>query len=108
MKRSFLLFALCLLFGCAARPTAEQLAVADYGAYPGNYQQIIDRYLAATLKDPESVQYEHIKGPTQMWSASSGSVKYGYGVCAYVNAKNSLGGYTGRKIYFFLLFFIIF
>ncbi len=103
MIKPFLLICLCLLFGCAPRPTAEQLASADYGAYPYNYQQVIDRYLAARLKDPASLQYEHIKGPTSIWVPSIASGKYGYGVCAYVNAKNSFGGYTGWKIHFFLL-----
>ncbi len=105
MNKLFMLFCLCLLFGCAPRPTAEQLASADYGAYPYNYQQVIDRYLAARLKDPSSLQYEHIKRPTPIWVGpiGFGSVKYGYGVCAYVNAKNSYGGYTGKRLFFFLL-----
>lgn len=103
MKRLSPVFCLCLLVGCAPAPSAEMIARADYGAYPGDYQQIIDAYLAATLRDPDSAQYDHIKGPVKMWSSFLGSVKYGYGVCAFVNAKNGFGAYTGRRVNFYLI-----
>ena len=44
-----------------------------------------------TLKDPESAQFE------SFYKASG--EKDGY-VCGYVNAKNSYGGYTGKKPYY--------
>ncbi len=103
MRVTLIFLSICLLLGCAARPSPEELANADYGAYPHDAQHVIDEYLAGYLKDPESARYKHLKGPRRMWASYFRSSKYGYGVCAYINAKNSLGAYTGRKLHFFLI-----
>lgn len=47
----------------------------------------------AALKDPDSAKF----GTRQMHA--NPKAKTGFTVCGYVNAKNSLGGYTGQKGY---------
>src|SRR5713101_5279301 len=91
------------LVSCAHRPTPEELATADYGAYPNNYQEIVKGYFAILLKDPYSAQYELWKGPTQMWYSFFDHGRFGYGVCVGINAKNSYGGYTGLKVHYVLI-----
>lgn len=41
------------------------------------------------LKDPDSARFDDIKG----WASKKGDI----GVCGWVNAKNSFGGYAGRS-----------
>ena len=91
--------------GCngPSSPTPEQLVRADYGAYPTDYQDIIKRYMNDLLIDPYSARYEFLKGPTRSWHRILGDTKFGYAVCAGVNAKNRFGGYVGMKPYFFML-----
>ena len=83
--------------GCATAPTQQQLSAADYGAYPTNYESIVKNFYAGALKDPDSAQYRLITPPQKYWVRAplGGAVRYGYLVCATVNAKNSFGGYIG-------------
>jgi hypothetical protein len=86
------------LAGCQALPTAQDAANADFGPYPDNYKEITQAYYASILKDPESAKYQSIEMPHQ---ATFGSIfegsRYGYLVCATLNAKNSYGGYIGNQ-----------
>jgi hypothetical protein len=91
------------LAGCATAPTAEDLANADYGVMPDNYAQIINGHLQRVLKDPYSAQIREIHGPRKTASPYLDGTKYGYGVCYAINAKNSMGGYTGVRSHFFLI-----
>lgn len=91
-----------LLAGCASKPTPQDLASADYGTYPSDYEEIVKKYMDMRLKDPDSARYEFINSPKTGWN-SWGGRKYGYIVCALVNAKNSYGGYTGSQIYYFMI-----
>ncbi len=59
--------------------------------------------MGSRLKDPFSAQYNFLSGPEQQWSSFFGSIKFGYGVCVTINAKNSYGGYTGQKLHYFLI-----
>lgn len=103
------LAALCLglLSGCATPLSNEEISKLDYGSYPADYKQVVERHLDRVLKDPGSKQIEWLKGPGQMYNKAGalagGGVIAGYGVCAYVNAKNSYGGYTGSKLSFFMI-----
>ena len=90
-----------LLVGCAT-PTQQEVAVADYGSYPTDFETIIKSHMQATLKDPESARYQFLNSPKSGWS-SFGGVKYGYVVCAYINAKNSYGGYVGNRMSYFMI-----
>jgi hypothetical protein len=62
---SVLALGMCLLSACASAPTAEQIASADYGSYPSSYEQTIKQSMLMSLKDPDSAQYQHVKGPSQ-------------------------------------------
>lgn len=94
-----------LLAGCApSPPSPEVLASADYGGYPNDYQDVIQSYMNGVLIDPGSAQYEWIKGPKKGWIGTMGGGQhFGYAVCAWINAKNRFGGYTGRQLHFFML-----
>ena len=114
MQKSVLLLILVMVLamfaaGCAKAPTPEEFAKANYGSYPGDYQEVIKRYMNAILKDPSSARYDFYKGPSRAWNRHSiliggdGSIKFGYAVCVGVNAKNSFGGYTGMKRHYLML-----
>jgi hypothetical protein len=103
----FVAFLSILLTGCATAPTAQELASIDYGSYPTDHKKSVERYLDSTLKDPDSKRIEWLRGPQTMWSKGGAlagvGMSAGYAVCAYVNAKNSFGGYTGAKLSWFLI-----
>lgn len=103
--KSIILIMLFFLVGCVTAPTSEQLRNADYGTYPFNHEETIKNYMALRLKDPTSAIYTFGRQPRSMWAGGglSGPIQYGYGACAHINAKNSFGGYTGAKEYFFLI-----
>jgi hypothetical protein len=90
------------ILGCSTPPPSPQeLAAAEYGPYPAQYQAKIATYLQTTLKDPESARISTPFAPKKTFAGLNKPV-YGWGTCMGVNAKNSFGGYTGTKIYFFL------
>ena len=95
------------LSGCVSPPTQEDLSKIDYGSYPNDYKKTVERYLDMTLKDPGSKQIEWLREPRTMWNKAGpmfgGGLTSGYAVCAYVNARNSYGGYTGSKLSWFLI-----
>lgn len=93
-----------LVAGCASF-TPEELASLDYGPYPDNYKDIVQRYIDAKLKDPASAVVEYRADPGKIWQKGSiiSSKEYGWGVCLWINAKNSYGGYVGRRPYAFLI-----
>lgn len=79
---------------------------ADYGPFPGDFEQIIKTYLAKSLKDPESARYSEFSKPRKEHAITNARQKlavYGYSACVLVNAKNSYGGYTGDQQYWFLI-----
>jgi hypothetical protein len=89
------------LAGCATPPTQEELATADYGPFPKDYQDTIRAYFDQTLKDPDSVRYKWRGEPSRGWETLGGK-KFGWRVCVDVNAKNSYGGYTGYQTSYFM------
>lgn len=98
MKKIFIVFTLILFLGCAAapRPTASQLANADYGPYPSNYEQIIKDIISPILIDPYSAVL-NLNAPKQGYNNMVDGIIYGWNVCGTVNAKNRFGGYVGPK-----------
>ena len=90
-----------MLIGCAARLTPEQIAAADYGPKPENYQEIVKSLFAKSLFDPESARYE-FQEPRRGYMQDE-PPKFGWAVCGTVNAKNRFGGYAGRQAYFVLI-----
>jgi hypothetical protein len=95
----FIMLSLC---SCAGRPTYEQLRDADYGAYPDNYQEIIENYYSNALFDPYSAVYE-FSTPRKLGHGDGFKQYFGYAICGTVNAKNRLGGYVGKKLFFFMI-----
>ena len=104
MSYAVIMLAMVFLTSCASMPTQQELANADYGAYPDNYEQIIKSYLEQRLKDPYSAEYRHIRGPEKRWARLFAQGNYGYSVCYIINAKNSFGGYMGYKTHNFIIY----
>ena len=62
--------------------------------------------MASRLKDPFSARYnfgQPQKGVSQDGWARGGKKHFGWIVPVSINAKNSYGGYTGDKQYYFFL-----
>lgn len=103
ISSAVMMVTILFLTSCASMPTQQELASADYGGYPDNYEQIIKTYLEPLLKDPYSAEYRHLKGPEKQWASIVAQSNYGYGVCYMINAKNSFGGFIGYKTHHFLI-----
>ena len=96
----------CLLLpACAALPTPEQAAQADYGR-PHSAAECVALAaptIAETLKDPSAAQFRH--GPAcerGYWSSAplfGMPVAYGWLQRGLVNGKNAYGGYVGFRPY---------
>lgn len=88
--------AAALIAGCASVPTAEDLARADFGPRPDNYEELIKAHFFTSLIDPTSPLYQ-FREPVKVWSggALGREREYGWTVCGQLNAKNRMGGYTG-------------
>lgn len=92
-----------IFVSCATAPTQQELANADYGKYPTNYEDIIRNHMFGLLKDPYSAQYQYAGSPAKGWAYFLMQSDFGYGVCVRINAKNSFGGYMGYNRNFFLI-----
>ena len=103
--RNFALLPIALLLAsCASGPSPQQLASADYGPMPADYQAMIKKYVNERLRDPGAgATYEFYKPLTKSWYGFSGVGQYGWATCVTVNAKNGYGGMTGPlPSYFFI------
>lgn len=97
----------CATMNTGYAPTELDLAKADYGSKPTNYKKVIKEHIADNLIDPESARFTKFSKPQKSWMSEFQGFKnfkyYGWLVCVDVNAKNSFGGYTGKKTYVALL-----
>jgi hypothetical protein len=107
MLNRYLVIVFVMLFSVsvshAYEPSKQEKANADYGAYPKNYKNIVKNYMQGVLKDPESARYKVLSSPQKFYMVA-GTIEelvYCYTTAFSINAKNSYGGYTGEKIYFF-------
>lgn len=101
------------LSGCAANqtplppmapdPTLAELAAADYGQYPQNYDAVVKGWTEDSMKDPASVIFKKISKPRKEYMYAERKPVYGYSVCTLLNAKNSYGGYTGNQVYWLMI-----
>ena len=100
-----LLIALLALSGCITPVTKEEMATADYGPAPLNYQDEIKSYLSIRLTDPKAAIVEFRAGPKQLYNRGTPvrGEQYGWGVCVWVNDKNKRGAYDGFFPMSFLL-----
>ncbi|WP_454690214.1 hypothetical protein [Achromobacter aloeverae] len=98
------LVAVLFLTGCVSPPSASDVANADYGPWPADYEQVIKSYLGDTLKDPASAQYRSFSYPLKYYIGTRfGAARYGFLSCVTYNAKNSYGAYTGFQTDGFLI-----
>lgn len=101
-----ILFFLVLSTSCASTSVSQkEISEANYGQVPTNYEYDIKNLMSNQLKDPGSAIYEFgvpRKGYTKDGWATGGKTHFGYVVPVNVNAKNSYGGYTGKKPYYYL------
>ena len=100
----FILFFINLV-SCAQvhKPSPEQIRNADHGSFPSNYQEIISEYMEGMLFDPTSPLYSDWLGPSRGHIYDITGSYFGYLVCVNINAKNRMGGYTGRKLHVFVI-----
>jgi hypothetical protein len=85
--------------------TKEEMATADYGPAPVNYQDEIKSYLSLRLTDPKQAIVEFRNQPKQLYQRGTPvrGEQYGWGVCVWVNDKNKQGAYDGFYPMSFLL-----
>ena len=58
LKLLSIFLGLVLLAGCAHKPSANDMAEADYGQVPNHYKQMIIAKINESLADPESAKIE--------------------------------------------------
>jgi hypothetical protein len=97
MKRLLPLALALTVAGCVTPVTKEEMATADYGPKPVNYQAEIRSYLSLRLTDPKDAIVEFRAGPQQIYNRGTPvrGEQYGWGVCVWVNDKNKSGAYDG-------------
>lgn len=97
MKRWLTVALLAALAGCDTTVTKEEMATADYGPRPVNYQDEIKSYLSLRLTDPKDAVVEFRNEPKILYQRGTGvrGEQYGWGVCVWVNDKNKRGAYEG-------------
>lgn len=105
MRRAILILCFVLFgaTGCVHSPGPADLASADYGPKPENYEETIKNVFTSKLRDPSSAQW-NFGAPYQGYAIASpiqGGYVQGYGwfLDVGLNAKNGFGGYTGFQNY---------
>jgi hypothetical protein len=92
---------LLFLSGCSTTQVIPSKS-ANYGPYPDNYKTMVYEYMETILVDPDSAKYKSMSEPVKAYTRKApilgGDVDvYGWYTRVCLNAKNSLGGYTGYK-----------
>ena len=97
--------ATALLGGCYTPPTQTEMKAFDYGPRPENHEQLIRDYLKVRLTDPVNAIVEFRAGPNQLYQPqiSLRDRRWGWGVCVWINDKNTRGAYDG---FYPMVFFI--
>lgn len=94
-----------LLVACAAAPTDEQRANANYGTpmSQGDCETLIKSAIELTLKDPSSAQYRAVsqcrRAIDLIITRGGNAYVAAYRIDLQVNARNSFGGYVGFTPY---------
>ncbi len=82
----------------------EEIAKADYGLHPDNYQEIVRAYMSEKLLDPYSAVYSKWEAPQKGYTGDSMiGYSFGYRVDVGINAKDGMGGYVGIKSHYFVI-----
>lgn len=96
-----------LATGCAPlEPSVEQLHAANYGPQPKREDAIaqIVAYEKQRLIDPDSARFEFADDPQQQWETDGNKFYFGYQMFYTINARNRMGGYTGKRLYAMFFF----
>jgi len=89
--------AAAVIGGCKTPPTQAEMAAYDYGPRPDNYEKLIRDHLWPRLLDPGKAIVEFKAGPKQLFQQDTTlrSLVYGWGVCVWINDRNTRGAYDG-------------
>lgn len=98
------LFAAAVLSGCATQPDIKypseaEIAAAEIGPPPANYENEIKAFISRTLKDPYSAVYVFDQSPQKRMAFDGPPSSIVWAVDLSVNAKNSYGAYIGEHRY---------
>lgn len=108
MKLVHCIIAFVLVGGCHAlspTPSPDQMAGADFGAEPHDLAEILREHLADTLIDPDSVKQFAVSEPTKCGKKRGmGTPVYGWCATYEYNAKNRMGGYSGKTSHDVMVF----
>ncbi len=117
MRLNVMLFTLAAVFlsGCVSISLSPgEIASADFGRKPLDYEDRVKAYMGSRLKDPMSAVYDfnpNLKRVALVLPVDFERRRamgkdgvafanvYGWAVEVSINAKNSYGGYTGAKMY---------
>ena len=105
--KNYVALLLAALVGCSTPPSdssGRKLTLGDAGASPLDQRGVVAEVLRHRLKDFESARIEYPLQPRAAVFAKTAFSNGGAGweICPLVNAKNSLGAYTGyRPIFIF-------
>ena len=103
--RGISMLAIGLLAGCASMFPKTDVNAVSYGPRPTKEAAIIviRTYLKNELVDPDSLILACSEVSNKGWARDNPfhQPTYGYLVFCDVNAKNRLGGYTGKKPFVF-------
>ena len=84
-------------------PGVEVVEAAEFGPQPRGFESALSVAIKRQLKDPASARIRFAKA-ARAWgrSVDREGTLFGWRVTAFVNAKNSYGGYVGEKPYSFM------
>lgn len=80
----------------------EAPVAAEYGPQPdwGHYKEVAEAAVRVKLIDPGSAQFDWPYGYVQRGYTPFMSKRvYGYATCGFVNSRNRMGGYAGRRAF---------
>ena len=115
MKKIYLIGILIILAGCSPRtflPIPDIMLPeinerpdrgANYGAYPKDYQKLLQSYLKQNLTNPHDAKIEFVNKPIKMSVTHLNEDAYGYRVCLSIDQKNRSNKYIGFVNHFFLI-----
>ena len=90
-----------IVTGCTSTKESINMKSKDFGIPPNisSYQAKIERGIKLRLKDPDSAKIEKCIPPRKAYVNKDNREVIGWAALCMTNAKNSFGGYTGRKIW---------
>ncbi|UCH91152.1 MAG: hypothetical protein JSU60_00040 [Nitrospirota bacterium] len=100
LKLLSIFLGLVLLAGCTHKPSANDMAEADYGRVPNLYKEMIISKINESLANPESAKID-VSRPypaiRYLGISKGGKYEYGHVVHVWVSTRNGSGKYTQRS-----------